>query len=239
MCGFDKQKGPGRLMKKGLSLIVVGHVNFILSAIVHGSVLRHISKPNNEITTEYTISNIISVTSELLSIASGIVAILVSRNITNLKLHIGLLVSSCLNALLSSACFVGLLLAISLTISNNGSMLMKGCNSTNMPVNARSPIIVDCPFDATRIYDTTLELWFFCAGFTAVEATLSVWCFIVGLALRGIGPYAHTCIREQVKHQWHLEMKLLSMGDRGRLGHSDWSAATQPHTHQDVVHCVL
>ncbi|XP_051502445.1 keratinocyte-associated protein 3 [Myxocyprinus asiaticus] len=201
MCGFDKQKGPGRLMKKGLTLIVVGHVNFILGAIVHGSVLRHISKPSNEISTEYTVSNIISVTSGLLSIASGIVAILVSRNITNLKLHIGLLVSSCLNALLSTACFVGLLLAISLTISGDGSVLMKGCNSTNMPVNARSPIIVNCPFDATRIYDTTLALWFSCAGFTAIEAALSVWCFIVGLTLRGIGPCAHTYIREQLEEE--------------------------------------
>ncbi|XP_067223601.1 keratinocyte-associated protein 3 isoform X1 [Chanodichthys erythropterus] len=216
MCDFDKQKGPGRLMKKGLTLIVIGHVNFILSAIVHGSVLRHVSKPSNEISTEYTASNIISVTSGLLSIASGIVAILVSRNITNLKLHIGLLVSSFLNALLSLACLVGLIMAISLTISSDGSHLMKGCNSTNMPANARSPVIVNCPFDATRIYvslstrihlktttkvDTTLALWFTCGVLSALEAGLSVWCFIVGLQLRGIGPCAQNYIREQLEEQ--------------------------------------
>lgn len=100
-------------MTKGLTLIVVGHVNFILGAIVHGSVLRHISKPTGTIPTEYTVSNIIAVTSGLLvhdhqlvllsivkcaylllnallfmfqSIASGIVAILVSRNIKIAKL---------------------------------------------------------------------------------------------------------------------------------------------------------
>ncbi|XP_056333474.1 keratinocyte-associated protein 3 [Danio aesculapii] len=201
MCDFDKQKGPGRLMKKGLTLIVIGHVNFILSAIVHGSVLRHVSKPSNEISTEYTVSNIISVSSGLLSIGSGIVAILVSRNIANWKLHIGLLVSSFLNALLTLACLLGLILAISLTISGDGSALMKGCNSTNMPVNARSPVIVNCPFDATRIYDTTLALWFTCAAFTAVEAGLSVWCFIVGLQLRGIGPCAQNYIREQLEEE--------------------------------------
>ncbi|XP_059375579.1 keratinocyte-associated protein 3-like isoform X2 [Carassius carassius] len=181
MCDFDKQKGPGRLMKKGLTLIVIGHVNFILSAIVHGSVLRHVSKPSNEISTEYTVTNIISVTSGLL--------------------HIGLLVSSFLNAFLSLACLVGLILAISMTISADGSTLMKGCNSTNMPVNARSPVIVNCPFDATRIYDTTLALWFTCATFTALEAGLSVWCFIVGLQLRGIGPCAQTYIREQLEEE--------------------------------------
>ncbi|KAK2879098.1 hypothetical protein QQF64_010760 [Cirrhinus molitorella] len=203
MCDFDKQKGPGRLMKKGLTLIVIGHVNFILSAIVHGSVLRHVSKPSNEISTEYTASNIISVTSGLLSIASGIVAILVSRNITNMKLHIGLLVSSFLNAFLSLACLVGLIVAISMTISADGSALMKGCNSTNanMPVNARSSVVVNCPFDATRIYDTTLALWFTCSAFTALEAGLSVWCFIVGLQLRGIGPCAQNYIREQMEEE--------------------------------------
>ncbi|XP_043118213.1 keratinocyte-associated protein 3 [Puntigrus tetrazona] len=201
MCDFDKQKGPGRLMKKGLTLIVIGHVNFILSAIVHGSVLRHVSKPSNEISTEYTVSNIISVTSGLLSIASGIVAILVSRNITNSKLHIGLLVSSFLNAFLSLACLVGLILAIGMTISADGSTLMKGCNSTNTPVNARSPVIVNCPFDATRIYDTTLALWFTCSAFTALEAGLSVWCFIVALQLRGIGPCAQTYLKEQLEEE--------------------------------------
>ena len=53
-------------MKKGLTLILVGHINFILGAIVHGNVLRHISQPSEHITTEYTMANIISVTSGLL-----------------------------------------------------------------------------------------------------------------------------------------------------------------------------
>lgn len=66
--------------------------------------------------------------------------------------HIGLLVSSFLNALLSVACCVGLLLAISLTISADGSALMQGCNNTGVPINARSPVSANCPFDTTRIY---------------------------------------------------------------------------------------
>ncbi|KAM9465791.1 keratinocyte-associated protein 3 [Clarias gariepinus] len=199
MCGFDKQKGPGRLMTQGLTLIVVGHVNFILGAIVHGSVLRHISKPRGHISTEYTVSNIIAVTSGLLSIASGIVAILVSRNIKNFKLHVGLLVSSFLNALLSTACCIGLLLAISLTISADGNALMQGCNNTGLPINARSPVSVNCPFDTTRIYDTTMSLWFLCTLLSALETGLSVWCFIVGLTLRGIGSCGHTYLREQLE----------------------------------------
>ncbi|XP_068597289.1 keratinocyte-associated protein 3 [Brachionichthys hirsutus] len=199
VCFPDKDKGPRRLMKKGLTLILVGHVNFILGAIVHGSVLRHISKPSQHVTTEYTAANIISVTSGLLSIATGIIAILVSRNLCAIKLQIGLLIASFLSALLSAACCVGLLVAISITVIHNGQGLMLGCNGTQVAINARSPVSARCPFDTTRIYDTTLALWIPCALFAAFEAGLSVWCFIVGLVLRGLAPCVNSYIREQLE----------------------------------------
>ncbi|KAM9860657.1 keratinocyte-associated protein 3 [Aulostomus maculatus] len=201
MCTFDKDKGPGRLMKKGFTLILVGHINFILGAIVHGSVLRHISKPNGQVTTEYTVANIISVSSGLLSIATGIIAIVVSRNLHVFKLQIGLVVASFLNALLSAACSTGLLLAISITIAHNGQGLMLGCNATEVPINARSPVSAQCPFDTTRLYDTTLALWFPCAVLAAVESGLSVWCFFVGLALRGLAPCGNSYIKEQLEEE--------------------------------------
>ncbi|KAK1793346.1 hypothetical protein P4O66_011729, partial [Electrophorus voltai] len=135
------------------------------------------------------------------SIASGIVAILVSRNIANWKLHVGLLMSSSLNMLLSAACCLGLLVAISVAIRDDGGVLMQGCNSTDRLVNARSPVPADCPFDTTRIYDTTLALWFPSMLLSAVEAGLSLWCFIVGLTLRGIGPCSHTYLKEQLEEE--------------------------------------
>ncbi|XP_061133187.1 keratinocyte-associated protein 3 [Syngnathus typhle] len=199
MCTFDKEKGPGRLMQKGLALILVGHINFILGAIVHGSVLRHISKPSQEITTEYTAANIISVTSGLLSIATGIIAIVVSRNLRIFKLHIGLLLASFLNALLSAACCAGLLLAITVTVAHNGQGLMRGCNTTVVPANARSPVSAQCPFDTTRIYDTTLAIWFTSAVLAAAECGLSVWCFMVGLTLRGLLACGKTYYKEQME----------------------------------------
>ncbi|XP_033844921.1 keratinocyte-associated protein 3 [Periophthalmus magnuspinnatus] len=198
---FDKAKGPGRLMKKGLTLILVGHINFILGAIVHGNVLRHISKPNQHVTTEYTVANIISVTSGLLSIAAGIIAIVVSRNLHVTKLQIGLLITSFLNALLSAACCIGLLLAIGVTVAHNGQGLMQGCNSTGVPINARSPISAHCPFDTTRIYDTTLALWIPCSVLSAAEVGLSIWCFVVGLALRGLGPCGHNYLKELLEDE--------------------------------------
>lgn len=199
MCGFDQDKGPRRLMKKGLTLILVGHMSFILGAIVHGSVLRHISKPSQHISTEYTVANIISVTSGLLSITTGIIAIVVSRNLRTIKLQIGLLIASLLNALISAACCTGLILAISITVAYDGAGLMLGCNDTEVPINARSPISARCPFDTTRIYDTTLALWIPCSLFSAAEAGLSMWCFIVGLALRGVGPCGNSYIKEQLE----------------------------------------
>lgn len=118
------------------------------------------------------------------SIVTGIVAILMSRNLRDTKLvrisffgiissviepclcsktrfilimfsylqQIGLLVLSILNAVISAACCIGLLLAISLTVTNNGEGLMLGCNDTEVPINARSPVSARCPFDTTRIY---------------------------------------------------------------------------------------
>lgn len=66
--------------------------------------------------------------------------------------QIGLLIASFLNALLSAACCTGLILAISVTVAHNGQGLMLGCNDTQVPINARSPVSVRCPFDTTRIY---------------------------------------------------------------------------------------
>ncbi|XP_063049336.1 keratinocyte-associated protein 3 [Engraulis encrasicolus] len=217
MCGFDKESGPGRLMKQGLILILVGHVNFIMGAIVHGSILRHISRPKGgDITTEYTAVNIISVSSGLLSIVSGIVAILVSRNLPVAKLHVGLVVCSLLNALLSAACCVGLLLAISVTVGGEGRDLMAGCNSSDLPINARAPITVDCPFDTTRIYDTTLALWFPCLLLAAMETGLSVWCLVVALTLLGVGPCGHA-YRDQLGEEGESLAKTKRTRTRTRM----------------------
>ncbi|XP_041106645.1 keratinocyte-associated protein 3 isoform X2 [Polyodon spathula] len=198
---MDRQKGPRQLMRKGLTLIFVGHINFIFGAIVHGSVLRHVSKPNDQLTTTYSAANIISVVSGLLSITTGITAILVSRNLSNGKLHVSLLIMSCLNALLSMACCVGLLLAISLTILDKGRNLIVGCNSTVLPADGRASTHNNCPFDTTRIYDTTLALWFPSMLMAALETALSVRFFIVGMILRGVGPCGQTYIRERLEEE--------------------------------------
>ncbi|KAM6326863.1 keratinocyte-associated protein 3 isoform 3-T4 [Alca torda] len=144
---------PRRLMRAGLGLIVLGHGSLVLGAIVHGSVLRHVAGASPAVTPEYAAANVVSVGSGLLSIAAGIVAILVSHNLSRAALHWTLLSVSLLNCLLSTACSVGLALAIALTVHSRGMHLVRGCDSSALPDDARVAIATnDCPFNTTRIY---------------------------------------------------------------------------------------
>lgn len=53
-------------MKMGLGLVLVGHVNFLLGALVHGAVLRRINLHVQARTMEYAISNVIALVSGLM-----------------------------------------------------------------------------------------------------------------------------------------------------------------------------
>ena len=56
---------PKALMKMGLSMLLIGHVNFLLGALVHGVVLRHINLHKQARAMEYAISNVVALTSGL------------------------------------------------------------------------------------------------------------------------------------------------------------------------------
>lgn len=71
---------PKTLMKMGLSMVLVGHVNFLLGALVHGVVLRHINLHKQARAMEYAISNVVALTSGLVGIIVGILAIILSKN---------------------------------------------------------------------------------------------------------------------------------------------------------------
>ncbi|XP_068267692.1 keratinocyte-associated protein 3 [Nyctibius grandis] len=190
---------PRRAMRAGLGLIVLGHGSLALGAVVHGSVLRHVAGAGRAVTPEYAAANVVSVGSGLLSIAAGIVAILVSHNLARAALHWALLSVSLLSCLLSTACSVGLALAIALTVHGRGTHLVRGCNSPALPADARAAIATnDCPFNTTRIYDTALALWFPSLVLVAAEAVLAGRCCLVALVLRGVGPCARGCSKEQL-----------------------------------------
>lgn len=62
-CGSLEE--PKTLMKMGLSMIMVGHVNFMLGALVHGVVLRHINLHRQARAMEYAVSNVFAIASGL------------------------------------------------------------------------------------------------------------------------------------------------------------------------------
>lgn len=54
------------LMKTGLILLIIGHLNFITGALVHGTVLRFVVNPRDAISLQYAVANAASVISALL-----------------------------------------------------------------------------------------------------------------------------------------------------------------------------
>lgn len=50
----------------GLGLVLVGHVNFLLGALVHGAVLRHINLDSQARAMVFAISNVIAIVAGLL-----------------------------------------------------------------------------------------------------------------------------------------------------------------------------
>ncbi|ELK14076.1 Keratinocyte-associated protein 3 [Pteropus alecto] len=175
-------------MRAGLALILVGHVNLLLGAVLHGTVLRHVANPRGAVTPEYTTANVISVGSGLL--------------------HWALLVLAVANLLLSTACSLGLLLAVSLTVANGGRRLIADCHpgllDPSIPLD-QGPGHSDCPFDPTRIYDTALALWIPSLLMSAAEAVLSGYCCVAALTLRGVGPCRKEGLQRQLEELTELE----------------------------------
>ncbi|XP_066573373.1 keratinocyte-associated protein 3 [Amia ocellicauda] len=163
------------LMKMGLGLVLVGHVNFLLGGLVHGAVLRHMSLYEQSKTLEYAISNIIALVSGLVGVITGISAIVLSKNKKNRSLMWALLVLSVVSGLLSVASIVGLTLSVVKAILHEGQLLLSRCN-TSTPLGYDTITHV-CPFDPTRIYETTVILWVPLILMTVVALVFAFRCF--------------------------------------------------------------
>lgn len=216
-------------MRVGLALILVGHVNLLLGAVLHGTVLRHVANPRGAITPEYTTANVISVVSGLLSVSVGLVALLVSKNLLRPALHWALLALALVNLLLSAACSLGLLLAVSLTVANGGRRLMADCHP--VPPD-EGPGHTDCPFDPTRIYETALALWIPSLLMSAAEAALSGSCCVAALTLRGVGPCRKEGLQGQLeeltefappKRKRHENVQLLGQSQEIQASQKSWA----------------
>ncbi|XP_026163848.1 transmembrane protein 54a [Mastacembelus armatus] len=166
------------LMKMGLGLVLVGHVNFLLGALVHGAVLRHISEYPRPETQMYAISDIIAIVAGLLGIIVGIMAIVLSKNKKSRILQWFLLVIGFLAGLLSVAAALGLSLSIVQAILKKGQGLLTHCKYSDDDVGSSS-VTYECPFDPTRVYATTVILWVLLILMSFVEMVFSFRCFAV------------------------------------------------------------
>ncbi|XP_044527369.1 transmembrane protein 54 isoform X3 [Gracilinanus agilis] len=132
------------LMKTGLVLLVLGHISFIAGALLHGTALRYVTDPQDAVSLQYAVSNILAVTSSILRWT--------------------VFAASVTSALFSLVCSLGLLASIAITFANQGRSLLATCSFSNSEPLSLTP---DCPFDPTRIYSSTLCLW-------AISLTLCV-----------------------------------------------------------------
>ncbi|KAF5901257.1 transmembrane protein 54-like isoform X3, partial [Clarias magur] len=163
---------PKSLMKMGLCMVLVGHMNFLLAALVHGTVLRHISLDTQ--TLEYAISNILALTAGLVGGLVGILTIVLSKNQKNRVLTWCVCMLSAVGGVLAAASVVGLLVALVWTLIYGTKGLLQHCN---LPDDmSYFSITFECPYDPTRIYGTTLILWVPLIVMSAVEMVISGRC---------------------------------------------------------------
>ncbi|XP_034747704.1 leucine-rich repeat extensin-like protein 3 isoform X2 [Etheostoma cragini] len=128
---------PKTLMKMGLCMVLIGHVNFLLGALVHGVVLRHINLNKEAWAMEYAVSNVVALTSGL-----------VTWSLFSVSLA---------SALMAAASAIGLSVSAVWAVVHGERSLLAHCHFPDDV--GYSSIAKECPFDPTRIYSTTLILW--------------------------------------------------------------------------------
>ncbi|XP_072554972.1 transmembrane protein 54-like isoform X2 [Paramormyrops kingsleyae] len=149
------------LMKTGLGLVLVGHMNFLPAALLHGAVLRH-------------------------AVVAGILAIVMSKKKKS-GLWMGiLLLISLLAGLLALASMVDFIVSLVTAIQNKGQKLFTHCLTVDN-ISYYS-ITTECPFDPTRVYGTTVALWLFLILMCMVEILFSFRCCAASACFLSLSP---------------------------------------------------
>ncbi|XP_052667675.1 transmembrane protein 54 isoform X5 [Harpia harpyja] len=152
------------LMKTGLILLIIGHLNFITGAFIHGTVLRFVVNPRDAVSLQYAVTNAASVISALLKWAV-----------------FALSASSSLGCL---SCLLGLAVSIGLTLGSQGRALLAPCTIADV---ALAPVSRECPFDPTRVYSSTLSLWAISLLLDLMEIIFGIRCLLLTLDLLRLG----------------------------------------------------
>ncbi|XP_005450818.1 transmembrane protein 54 isoform X1 [Oreochromis niloticus] len=180
----DSLQDPKALMKMGLSVIIVGHVNFLLGALVHGVVLRHINIQNQARTMQYAIANVVAIASGMLGVVAGILAIVLSKNKKSKSLTWSLFTVSLVASFTAAASAIGLFVSVVRAIVHGGRSLMTFCRFPD--ATGYSSITNECPFDPTRIYSTTLILWVPLIVTCLIQLVFCARCFAVCISFLGL-----------------------------------------------------
>ncbi|KAM8767569.1 keratinocyte-associated protein 3-like isoform 2-T2 [Acanthopagrus schlegelii] len=175
---------PKALMKMGLSMLFIGHVNFLLGALVHGVVLRHINLHKQARAMEYAVSNVVALTSGLVGIIVGILAIVLSKNKKSRCLTWSLFSVGLAAAIMAGASAVGLFVSVVRAIIHGGRSLLTHCRFPD--AIGYSSITNECPFDPTRIYSTTLILWVPLIVTCVIQMVFSARCFAACVSFLGL-----------------------------------------------------
>ncbi|KAM9384030.1 transmembrane protein 54-like isoform 1-T1 [Pholidichthys leucotaenia] len=175
---------PKVMMKMGLSVVLVGHVNFLLGALVHGVVLRHINLHKQARAMEYAISNVVAITAGMVGIFVGVVAIVLSKNKKSKCLTWTLFSLSLVAALMAAASVIGLFVSVVKAIIYGGRSLLTHCRFPDAV--GYSSVTNECPFDPTRIYSTTLILWVPLIVTCAIQLVFSARCCAVCASFLGL-----------------------------------------------------
>ncbi|XP_073319025.1 keratinocyte-associated protein 3-like [Pagrus major] len=175
---------PKALMKMGLSMLLIGHVNFLLGALVHGVVLRHINFHKQARAMEYAISNVVALTSGLVGIIVGILAIVLSKNKKSRCLTWSLFSVGLAAAVMAGASAVGLFVSVVRAIIHGGRSLLTHCRFPD--AIGYSSITNECPFDPTRIYSTTLILWVPLIVTCVIQMVFSARCLAACVSFLGL-----------------------------------------------------
>ncbi|XP_039978647.1 transmembrane protein 54-like isoform X2 [Xiphias gladius] len=171
-------------MKMGLSMVLIGHINFLLGALVHGVVLRHINLHKQARAMEYAISNVVALTSGLVGIAVGVLAIVLSKNKRSRGLTWSLFAVSLAAAAMAAASGIGLFVSVVRAIIHGGRSLLTHCRFPD--ASGYSSVTNECPFDPTRIYSTTLILWVPLIVTCVIQMVFSAQCFAVCVSFLGL-----------------------------------------------------
>ncbi|XP_028994309.1 transmembrane protein 54a [Betta splendens] len=197
-------KDSKALMKMGLGLVLVSHVNFLLGALAHGALLRNMSAKTEPNGVEYGISNVLAIAAGLVGIFGGIVAIVLSKNKKSRILQWVLLVFCFLAGLLAAASTVGLLVSVVKVMSNKEKNLIN-CHASVTGV-VSSNITYECPYDPTRAYTTTIILWVLLISMSIVEMVFSFHCFAACTSFLYLcpcrkrpTPSRRVCIRDSIE----------------------------------------